>query len=251
MKISTVGWTIFLGLLGCAAPAMELESGGTAAARAVNSDSDNAITVSPRAQASVGISILTAAEVVEQGPDVLVEMRLEEMGQIRHNPSLALAYGQTGKAAVENPGGGESFGITVTRTGDRLEFKARYERNGKVVFEPSAAFGVREIGTVAVEDKAAGRMLTIKVQSVVAATRVTYNFRDKDVKLVIDMISRDSGTKIVVSEEVKGTITASIHNVPWPDALTAIVKTLDCRVVWDEPGTVKILTAEELKKKEK
>jgi type II secretory pathway component GspD/PulD (secretin) len=51
--------------------------------------------------------------------------------------------------------------------------------------------------------------------------RLTFNFRDADIKVVIDMIARVSGANIIVSPDVKGQITMSINNVPWNEVLSA------------------------------
>lgn len=70
--------------------------------------------------------------------------------------------------------------------------------------------------------------------------RVTLNCRDEDVRAVIKGIEELAGARIVVSPEVKGTITISINNVPWDEALSAIAKTLGFLMVFDKDGTARV-----------
>lgn len=78
--------------------------------------------------------------------------------------------------------------------------------------------------------------------------RLTFNFRDADIKVVIDMIARVSGANIIVSPDVKGQITLSINNVPWHDVLDAVVRTLNFTTVKEAFGIIRIIHPDELLK---
>jgi type IV pilus assembly protein PilQ len=78
--------------------------------------------------------------------------------------------------------------------------------------------------------------------------RLTFNFRDADVKVVIDMIARVSGANLIVSPDVKGQITLSINNVPWQEVLNAVVKTLNFTTVKESFGIIRIIHPDELLK---
>jgi len=78
--------------------------------------------------------------------------------------------------------------------------------------------------------------------------RLTFNFRDADIKVVIDMIARVSGANIIVSPDVKGTITLSINNVPWSEVLSAVVRTLNYTTVKEAFGIIRIIHPDELLK---
>jgi type IV pilus assembly protein PilQ len=78
--------------------------------------------------------------------------------------------------------------------------------------------------------------------------RLTFNFRDADIKVVIDMIARVSGANIIVSPDVKGTITLSINNVPWSEVLSAVVRTLNYTTVRESFGIIRIIHPDELLK---
>ncbi|HZE99642.1 MAG TPA: secretin N-terminal domain-containing protein [Planctomycetota bacterium] len=78
--------------------------------------------------------------------------------------------------------------------------------------------------------------------------RLTFNFRDADIKVVIDMIARVSGANIIVSPDVKGQITLSINNVPWSEVLSAVVRTLNFTTVKEAFGIIRIIHPDELLK---
>jgi len=78
--------------------------------------------------------------------------------------------------------------------------------------------------------------------------RVTFNFRDADVRVVIDMIARVSGANLVVAPEVKGSITLSINNVPWNEVLSVVVKTLGFTTVKENFGIIRVIHPQELLK---
>jgi len=78
--------------------------------------------------------------------------------------------------------------------------------------------------------------------------RLTFNFRDADIKVVIDMIARVSGANLIVSPDVKGSITLSINNVPWNEVLEAVVKTLGFITVKESFGIIRIIHPDELLK---
>lgn len=78
--------------------------------------------------------------------------------------------------------------------------------------------------------------------------RLTFNFRDADIKVVIDMIARVSGANLIISPDVKGSITLSINNVPWNEVLEAVVKTLGFITVKEAFGIIRIIHPDELLK---
>lgn len=78
--------------------------------------------------------------------------------------------------------------------------------------------------------------------------RLTFNFRDADIKVVIDMIARVSGANVIIAPEVKGTITLSINNVPWTNVLEAVVKTLGFTTVKESFDIIRIIHPDELMK---
>jgi type IV pilus assembly protein PilQ len=77
--------------------------------------------------------------------------------------------------------------------------------------------------------------------------RVTFSFENEDISKVVSILAQYSGANIVVSPKVKGTVTFSLKNIPWRDALEQIVKTLGYAVVEEDRGILRIVPREELK----
>lgn len=76
--------------------------------------------------------------------------------------------------------------------------------------------------------------------------RVTFSFENEDVKKVVSVIATYSGANIVVSPQVKGTITVNLKNIPWRDALEQIVKTLGYAVVEEDRDILRIVPRADL-----
>ncbi|MHC4409552.1 MAG: secretin N-terminal domain-containing protein, partial [Planctomycetota bacterium] len=76
---------------------------------------------------------------------------------------------------------------------------------------------------------------------------VTFSFKNEDIKNVINVIATYSGANIVVSPAVNGSVTTSLKNIPWRDALEQIVKTLGYAVVEEDRGILRIIPLEDLK----
>jgi type II secretory pathway component GspD/PulD (secretin) len=76
--------------------------------------------------------------------------------------------------------------------------------------------------------------------------RLTFNFRDADIKVVLDMIARVSGANIIIAPQVQGSITLSINNVPWQEVLQAVVKTLGFVTVKENFGIIRVIHQDEL-----
>lgn len=82
--------------------------------------------------------------------------------------------------------------------------------------------------------------------------RVTFAFKDADIKTVIDLIARMSGANIIMntgeSTGIKGTLTMSVNNVPWNSVLDTVVKTLNYTTVREKYDIIRIVSPEDLKK---
>lgn len=55
--------------------------------------------------------------------------------------------------------------------------------------------------------------------------RLSLNFQDIEVRSVLQLIADFTGTNIVVSDTVKGSLTLRLQNVPWDQALDIVLKT--------------------------
>jgi type II secretory pathway component GspD/PulD (secretin) len=78
--------------------------------------------------------------------------------------------------------------------------------------------------------------------------RVTAEFRDSPLVEIIDVLAGKAGANIVISPDVdpKTRITMRFQNVPWDDALDALVKTAGFSAVREASGIVRIVAPEKL-----
>ncbi len=77
--------------------------------------------------------------------------------------------------------------------------------------------------------------------------KVTFQFENEDLSKVINILATYSGANIVVAPQVKGTVTTSMKNIPWRDALEQIVKTNGFAVVEEDRGILRIVPRDQLK----
>ncbi len=54
---------------------------------------------------------------------------------------------------------------------------------------------------------------------------ISMEFQDADIKVVLDLLAKQAGANILVAADVKGKISLSLREVPWQEALDAVVKT--------------------------
>ena len=71
--------------------------------------------------------------------------------------------------------------------------------------------------------------------------RVYFAFDNADVQKVLDTIAKISGANIVYGQEVQGTISLRLRDIPWRDALEATAKTLGFVVVEEDRGILRVV----------
>lgn len=54
---------------------------------------------------------------------------------------------------------------------------------------------------------------------------ISMEFQNADLRVVLELLAKQSGQNILISDDVKGNVSLSLRDVPWQDALDAIVKT--------------------------
>lgn len=79
--------------------------------------------------------------------------------------------------------------------------------------------------------------------------RITVNFEDRPILEVLNLFSTYSGRSILASNKVRGTISASITDVPWDVALQAILKLNGFDIVENEFGMLTVDTLDNLSTK--
>lgn len=76
--------------------------------------------------------------------------------------------------------------------------------------------------------------------------RITMNVQNAPIENVIKLIASDAQANIIIGPEVKGTVSFSIHDVPWKEALDSILKTHGFIKVENEAGVIRITTPEKV-----
>lgn len=76
--------------------------------------------------------------------------------------------------------------------------------------------------------------------------RVTYSFSQADIRSVIEIIAKEASANIIISSDVRGSISLTVNNVPWYEVLENIVKTLDYVVVKERYNVLRVITRDKL-----
>ncbi|MCZ6603174.1 MAG: hypothetical protein O6952_09220 [Planctomycetota bacterium] len=76
--------------------------------------------------------------------------------------------------------------------------------------------------------------------------RITMEFVDAEIKVVLDLIARNAGSNIVISQDVQGLVSLNLRNVPWRTALDTIVKTANYAVVEEDRNILRIVHPDSL-----
>jgi type IV pilus assembly protein PilQ len=80
---------------------------------------------------------------------------------------------------------------------------------------------------------------------------VTLDFKDADIKSVLNIISYKSGVNIVATPEVIGAVTIRLRDVPWEKALDTIVRTYGFGYEWLSDKVILVSTLEKLAEQRK
>ena len=78
--------------------------------------------------------------------------------------------------------------------------------------------------------------------------RITFNFKDANVRDVLDMIALIANANIVISPKIEGKISVTVHDVPWKEVLDSVVKTLNYTTVRENFGIIRVIRPEDLRK---
>jgi len=89
------------------------------------------------------------------------------------------------------------------------------------------------------DDQAAGEAYT--------GEKISFDFKDADIKNVLRLISDISGLNIIVGDRVQGKVTMKIENIAWDEALDIILENNGLGKI-DSKNVVRIDTSEQIKK---
>jgi len=66
---------------------------------------------------------------------------------------------------------------------------------------------------------------------------ISMEFQDADIKVVLDLLAKQSGQNIVIASDVQGKVSLSLREVPWREALQTVVETAGFTIVKAETAT--------------
>ena len=79
--------------------------------------------------------------------------------------------------------------------------------------------------------------------------RISLDFQDVDVRTILQILAKESGTNIIASDRVTGTMTISLKNVPWDQALDLVLDSRDLHMT-QQGNVINIITRTEQSEKE-
>ncbi len=63
---------------------------------------------------------------------------------------------------------------------------------------------------------------------------ISMEFQDADIKVVLELLAKQAGANIMMNADIQGKVSLSLREVPWQEALSAIVKTAGYVIVREE-----------------
>lgn len=133
-------------------------------------------------------------------------------------------------------------GINIKCPDDKaLEMPIAFKLNN-VSWRQVLEYLAEKYGLVIDDSHEAARLILVK-----SPPKVELDFpQPTDVHLVIAAIREKAGANIIVGPEVKGTVSLSLKNVPWEEALGMVARTLNFVVVRDKYNTYRLTTASQI-----
>ena len=188
----------------------------------------------------------TQEDPIEADGDVLVMMRLEENGNLRHHAKLWVNYDKESQITFGDEGKQETFSVKVSKEEKGIVVDSYLKRADKVLLHPIAIITRGTNTSMTIRDRNSERVLTVAVWTMDNAPTVSLNFRDADVKVVIDMIARVSKENIIVSKRVKGSVSLSINNLNWFSVLQSVAKTHGYEILLENEGVMRVVHKEDI-----
>ena len=175
-----------------------------------------------------------------QGSQVLIDVANVSLPANLQRP-LDVTDFATPVQRVETRRSGAGAQLVLSNTGAFESMAYQTGRDYVVEIVPRAAQPARAVGATAATGVAAtGQVGTIAPQSY-SGRRISLDFQNIDVRAALNLIAEESGLNIVAADNVTGSITLRLDQVPWDQALDLILqaKGLDKRrsgnVVWVAP----------------
>lgn len=160
---------------------------------------------------------------------------------------------------VQKSDGAKQWAALTIDLKERVPYSVKQEGNQVVIDFNVSALASRDASAESTANasdtkrQAAATSVPLKsavpVQTAPSASsqRISVDFQDADIRAVLRLLSEQSGKNIVVSPEVKGSLTLSMKNVPWEQVLDTIQNLYSLKK--EESGNViTIMTLDKAKK---
>ncbi len=103
---------------------------------------------------------------------------------------------------------------------------------------------------LAANEKASPGKKRAKKKKVYTGKRISFNVRNADIKDIFRVFAKISGLNFITSDDVKGTLTMELHDVPWDQAFDLILQQKGL-VAEREGNIIRITTAAKLQQEKK
>ena len=95
-------------------------------------------------------------------------------------------------------------------------------RIGTSIPKPLPAVFVFEVSPKAANTESGG--LNQNANKSFKGRKISLDFQDVEVRTILQILAKESGMNIVASDTVKGTMTLSLKDVPWDQALDLVMQ---------------------------
>ena len=138
--------------------------------------------------------------------------------------------------------------VTLKRLGNSTQLIIR--NNGNWDFRTKSSAGRYTFEIVPKSAATESRGLNSNANKSFTGRKISLDFQDVDVRTILQILAKESGTNIVASDSVNGKMTLSLKDVPWDQALDLVMqaRNLDMR---RQGNIINIAPREELLSKDK
>ena len=174
-----------------------------------------------------------------QGSQVLIDVGNAQLPETLQKP-LNVTDFATPVQRIDANRSGTGTQVVLSTSGAFESMAYQTGRDYVVEIVPRAAAPARAVGSAAAGVTATGQVGSVAPQAY-TGKRISLDFQNIDVRAALNLIAQESGLNIVAADNVTGSVTLRLDQVPWDQALDLILqaKGLDKRrsgnVVWVAP----------------
>jgi len=195
---------------------------------------------------AVSIPVLSVSAGEDDSPNVL--RRVESLGPLDGDKAIGAVQGQFVTLEVNERPLKQILDYLRTVSGKNISVVKKKDENLPVSFKLENVtwraildFIARKYGMVVDDSRLKDNLVFLDTPE-----KVSMVFQRADIRDVINTIAIQSNANIVIGPEVTGEITMRLENVPWNDALSIVVRTLDFVAVQEANNTIRITSPQKI-----